>query len=32
MNGLTGKWCLEWDRLYDVETYNKKMNYNGNNE
>ena len=32
MNGLTGKWCLEWERLYDVETYNKKMNYNGSNE
>jgi hypothetical protein len=32
MNGLTGKWCLEWERIYDVETYNKKMNYNGSNE
>ena len=32
MNKLTGKWCLEWDRLYDVEAYNKKMNYNGSNE
>ena len=32
MNGLTGKWCLEWERLYDVETYNKKMIYNGSNE
>ena len=32
MNRLTGKWCLEWDRLYDVEAYNKKMNYNGSNE
>lgn len=32
MNGLTGKWCLEWERLYDVKTYNEKMNYNGSNE
>jgi hypothetical protein len=32
MNELTGRWCLEWARLYDVETYNKKMNYNGSNE
>jgi hypothetical protein len=32
MNGLTGKWCLEWERLYDVKAYNKKMNYNGSNE
>jgi hypothetical protein len=32
MNELTGKWCFEWARLYDVETYNKKMNYNGSNE
>jgi hypothetical protein len=32
MNERNGLWCLEWERLYDVETYNKKMNYNGNNE
>jgi hypothetical protein len=28
MDKITGKWCLEWERLYDVETYNKKMGYN----
>jgi hypothetical protein len=32
MDERNGLWCLEWERLYDVETYNKKMNYNGNNE
>lgn len=28
MNERNGRWCLEWERLYDVETYNKKMGYN----
>ena len=28
MDERNGKWCLEWERLYDVETYNKKMGYN----
>jgi hypothetical protein len=32
MDERNGLWCLEWERLYDVETYNKKMNYNRNNE
>ena len=32
MNKRNGLWCLEWERLYDVETYNKKMNYNGTEE
>ena len=32
MDERNGLWCLEWERLYDVETYNKKMNYNGTEE
>lgn len=28
MDERNGLWCLEWERLYDVETYNKKMGYN----
>jgi hypothetical protein len=32
MDERNGQWCLKWDQLYDIESYNKKMNYNGNNE
>ena len=28
MDEVTGKWCLEWERLHDPELYNKKMGYN----
>lgn len=28
MDEVTGKWCLYWEKLYDPETYHKKMGYN----
>lgn len=32
MDEINGQWCLQWEKLYDIETYNKKMNYNGTEE
>lgn len=32
MDERNGQWCLQWEKLYDIETYNKKMNYNGTEE